>query len=140
MLAVLVCGLIKTLIVIWTCIHHGQISSLRTFGDAVESFLAREDETTKNLCLVSPKSFVKNGLEPYEPQLYTGLRQRWYISAGIKQFWTSISTTISYAILLSVALAYAIEGAQAPHSTTPWVKQTSKLSLKPNATTRAAQG
>jgi hypothetical protein len=111
MLAVLVCGFIKNVVIIWICIHHSNSHNLRTFGDAVNSFLTHEDETTHNLSLVQSKTFVKHGLRPYAPERYVNTRQRWYISAGPKQFWTTISVTLLYAILLIVALYYAVKGA-----------------------------
>lgn len=111
MLAVLVCGFIKTLVIIWICVRHSDGHNLRTFGDAVNSFLTHEDETTHNLCLVPSKTFDEKGLEPCEPQRYVGTRQRWYISAGFKHFWTTITLTLIYVVLLSVALYNAIDGA-----------------------------
>lgn len=111
MLAVLVCGFIKTIVIIWICVRHSHNHNLRTFGDAVNSFLTNEDETTHNLCLISSKTFDRKGLEPHAPQRYVSTRQRWYVSAGPKHFWTVTVLTLIYIVLLIVALYNAIEGA-----------------------------
>lgn len=111
MLAVLVCGFIKNVVIIWICVHHSNNHNLRTFGDAVNSFLTHEDETTHNLCLIPSRTFVKHGLQPHAPQRYLGTHQQWYISAGIKQFWTTNTLNLVYIVLLSVALYEAVRGA-----------------------------
>lgn len=86
MLAVLVIGVLKTLTMICIILRFSKQHNLRTFGDAVASFLQNEDPTTKNLCLVPSRVFVKQGLHETPPQLYDGKPHRWWKSAGIKQF------------------------------------------------------
>lgn len=111
MLAVIFCGVVKTVVMVWICVRHSRTQNLRTFGDAVNSFLSREDAATQDLCLVSSKAFVRTGLQPHEPQLCTNSPQRWWVSAGVKQFCTTLGATILYIILFSIALYYAIVGA-----------------------------
>ncbi|KAH9898808.1 hypothetical protein F4778DRAFT_782912 [Xylariomycetidae sp. FL2044] len=111
MLAVLVCGFIKTVIIFWICIRYSRSRNLRSFGDAVASFLEREDGTTKGLALVPSKVFVERGLVPWDPQRYSGQRQRWLVSAGVKQFWITLGITMVYALTLGGLLAYAIVNA-----------------------------
>ena len=92
MLAVLIIGMIKTAIILYICIRLTKLHNLRTFGDAIVSFLQREDKTTKGLCLVPSSTFVKHGLTKCAPQIYTGQQQRWWKSAGVKQFWITMAS------------------------------------------------
>ncbi|RYP20579.1 hypothetical protein DL765_002736 [Monosporascus sp. GIB2] len=111
MLAVLVCGFFKTAIIVWICIRYSRNNNLRTFGDAVSSFLEREDETTQNLALQPSSAFVRDGYLPCEPQRYIGYRQRWWKSAGVREFWITIAITVLYALATGMLLWYAVKNA-----------------------------
>ncbi|RYO75614.1 hypothetical protein DL766_004240 [Monosporascus sp. MC13-8B] len=111
MLAVLLCGFFKTAIIVWICIHYSRNYNLRTFGDAVSSFLEREDETTQNLALKPSSAFVRDEYLPCEPQRYTGYRQRWWKSAGVRGFWITVAITVLYALTIGMLLWYAVKNA-----------------------------
>lgn len=111
MLAVILCGVIKTSVMIRIYLRYSRTPRIRSIGDAINSFLNREDQTTKDLCLVPSGVFVKTGLQPYEPQPCTNNRQRWWISAGVKQFWTTLVVTMLYIVIFSIALYFAVVGA-----------------------------
>ncbi|KAF2804137.1 uncharacterized protein BDZ99DRAFT_398345 [Mytilinidion resinicola] len=71
MLAVVVFDIFKTATMIWMILQH-PIGALRTSGDAIASFLNREDETTRDMCLVSPATLHRSGwLDSFPPQLLT---------------------------------------------------------------------
>lgn len=111
MFAVLVCGFFKTAIIVWTCIRHSRSENLRTFGDAVASFLERKDDTTKGLALRPSTALARIGNQPFQPHKYTGHRQRWWRSVGVKHFWVVILLTLLYAITVGILLWYAIKNA-----------------------------
>lgn len=90
MLAVLVIGVFKTVIMIYIVFRLSREHNLRTFGDAVSSFLQHEDPNTKGMCLVPTAVFTKDGLKDFGPRIYVAKQLRWWRSAGVKQFWATV--------------------------------------------------
>lgn len=109
MLGVVIFGGIKTIIIAYLLIWHPPGRFLRTLGDAIASFLESEDPTTKDMCLVSSKQIRKHGFTAgFQPQIYSGLRPRWFSSANTTEFFSTISLTALYILTLSIALYFAI--------------------------------
>ena len=50
---------------------------LMTMGDAVASFLVKEDHTTKNMCLSTVKDFKKYKSYEMGPRQWTDTKYRW---------------------------------------------------------------
>jgi hypothetical protein len=50
---------------------------LMTMGDAVASFLEREDHTTKNMCLATVKDSKKHMTYEVRPRQWTDTKYRW---------------------------------------------------------------
>jgi hypothetical protein len=112
MLGVVVFGGVKTLVIAYLLIWRPKGHFLRTLGDAIVSFLEKEDATTKNMCLVSSKQIRKHGFqEPFEPQVFTAIRPRWFSSANTTEFYSTIGVSALYIVVLSIALFFAIDGA-----------------------------
>jgi hypothetical protein len=61
--------------------------ALRTMGDAVASFLEREDESTRGMCLV-PKTEVEKGWqEEYDPVAFSNNKKvRWVTASSWKEW------------------------------------------------------
>ncbi|KAF2499013.1 hypothetical protein BU16DRAFT_523619 [Lophium mytilinum] len=113
MLAVVIFGIFKTATMIWMILQH-PIGALRTSGDAIASFLDREDETTRNMCLVNPSTLHRSGwLDSFPPQLFSSATHRircWSSTKRSTLFLThAISTT--FGVCLAIALHFAIRGA-----------------------------
>lgn len=112
MLGVVVFGGVKTIVIAYILLARPPGRFLRTVGDAIASFLEREDPTTKELCLVSSKQIRKSGFqEPYAPQVFTRDRPRWLSSANTTEFLSTIGVSAFYIVVLSIALFFAIDGA-----------------------------
>ncbi|CAO2655960.1 Nn.00g047630.m01.CDS01 [Neocucurbitaria sp. VM-36] len=112
MLAVVVCGVIKVLMMCYLVFWRPAGRYLRTLGDAIASFLEEEDSTTKDMCLVSSKQVRKHGFQtPYEPQIFTGSRPRWLSGANTIEFFSTIGISALYILVLAIALSFAIDGA-----------------------------
>lgn len=112
MLAVVVFGGVKVLTICYLVFWRPSGIFLRTLGDAIASFLEKEDTTTRDMCLVSSKQIRKRGFQsPYEPQTFTGARPRWLTSANTTEFFITIAASAAYIIVLSVQLFIAIDGA-----------------------------
>ena len=113
MLAVVVFGVIKVLIIGYLVFSRPAGRFLRTMGDAIASFLEEEDPTTKDMCLVSSIQVRKHGFQtPYEPQIFTGSRPRWLSGANSTEFFSTIGISAFYILVLSIALFFAIDGAK----------------------------
>jgi hypothetical protein len=96
MLPVVVFGAIKTVVIACLLFFRPQGRFLRTLGDAIASFLEDEDQTTKDMCLVSSKQIRRHGFqEPHEPQVYTDTRPRWLSSANTTEFFSTIGVSAS---------------------------------------------
>ncbi|KAF2830734.1 hypothetical protein CC86DRAFT_343724 [Ophiobolus disseminans] len=94
MLGVVLCGGVKTIVIAYLLIWRPKGQFLRTLGDAISSFLEREDTTTNDMCLVSSKQIRKHGFkEPFEPQTFTGIRPRWFSSANTTEFYSTIGVS-----------------------------------------------
>lgn len=112
MLGVVIIGVIKTIVIAYLLIWRPPGRFLRTLGDAISSFLEAEDDTTKNMCLVSSKQIRKHGfINRLEPQLFTGLRPRWFSSANTTDFFSTLGMSALYIVVLTIALYFAIQGA-----------------------------
>ncbi|KAF2756565.1 hypothetical protein EJ05DRAFT_502068 [Pseudovirgaria hyperparasitica] len=112
MLAVVVVGSIKTIIIAYLVFEKPVGQFLRTLGDAISSFLQFEDETTRGMCLVSSRQIRKdNWAAHYDPQVHTGRHLRWWHGANSVQFFSTIGLSSVYAIVLGIALYFAIDGA-----------------------------
>ncbi|KAH7068666.1 hypothetical protein FB567DRAFT_599060 [Paraphoma chrysanthemicola] len=112
MLGVVIFGGIKTIVIGYLLVVRPTGRFLRTLGDAIASFMEKEDPTTKNMSLVTSKQIRKNGfLEGYAPQIFTGQRPRWLNSANTTEFFTTVGISALYIVVLSIALFFAIDGA-----------------------------
>jgi hypothetical protein len=112
MCAVVVLGFIKTVVIAVLVSLRISGHALRTIGDTIASYLKEEDPTTKNMCLVTSKQIRKHGFKaPYEPQIYTGARPRWFSGANTTEFFSTIGVSALYIVVLSIALFFAINGA-----------------------------
>jgi hypothetical protein len=67
--------------------------ALRTMGDAVASFLEREDGNTRGMCLVSKAEVEKQWKEEYDPVMFEGKRRvRWIAASSRKEWWSIFAT------------------------------------------------
>lgn len=113
MIAVVVFGVIKVLTICYLVFERPAGQYLRAIGDAIASFLEREDSTTKDMCLITSQQVRKHGHQTrYEPQVYTDTRPRWFTAANTTEFFASIGVSALYIVVLSIALFFAIDGAK----------------------------
>jgi hypothetical protein len=68
---------------------------LITMGDAVSSFLASPDNTTRDMCLVNRKEIVKASrsgeMEKLRaPKYWRPVQQRWFNAVSKRRWWTCI--------------------------------------------------
>jgi hypothetical protein len=114
MLAVVVIGVIKVSAIAWIVFTgSGGKVYLRTLGDAIKSYLIEEDASTKNMCLVSSAQIRKLGFQQsFEPQTFNGVRPRWYSAANTTEFFSTVGLSGIYAIIMSITLYFAIDGAK----------------------------
>ncbi|RAR05685.1 serine threonine protein kinase [Stemphylium lycopersici] len=113
MIAVVVFGVIKVLTICYLVFERPAGQYLRAIGDAIASFLEREDSTTKDMCLITSQRVRKHGHQTrYEPQVYTDTRPRWFTAANTTEFFASIGVSALYIVVLSIALFFAIDGAK----------------------------
>jgi hypothetical protein len=114
MLTVVVFGLIKVLAIAWIVFTgSGDKNRLRTLGDAIQSYLEKKDPITQNMSLVSSVQIRKEGLfNSFEPQVYNGARPRWYSAANTTEFFSTVGLSGVFAIMLSITLYFAIDGAK----------------------------
>jgi hypothetical protein len=114
MLAVVVFGVIKVFAIAWIVFTgSGDKNHLRTLGDAIQSYLEKEDPKTQNMSLVSSVQIRKEGLlNSFEPQVYNGARPRWYSAANTTEFFSTVGLSGMFAIMLSITLYFAIDGAK----------------------------
>ncbi|UPX09651.1 uncharacterized protein EKO05_0000336 [Ascochyta rabiei] len=109
MLAVVVFSVIKVLAIAFLVVTHPKGDFLRTMGDAITSFLKKQDETTKDMCLVSSAQIRKQGFQsPYSPQTFTNARPRWWTGANTTEFFSTIGISAGYVVILSSTLYWAI--------------------------------
>jgi hypothetical protein len=109
MLGVVIFGGIKTILIAYLLIWRPPGRYLRTLGDAIASFLEKEDETSKGMCLVSSKLIRRHGFTSrFSPQTFTNSRPRWFTSANTTEFFSTVGTSGFYILILSIALYFAI--------------------------------
>jgi hypothetical protein len=112
MLCVVAFGSVKALVVAYLLLARSPGRCLRTLGDAIASFLEKEDTITKGMCLVSSTQIRKHGFkETYAPQIFTGSCPRWLGSANTTEFFSTIGVSAFYIVVLAIALFFAIDGA-----------------------------
>ncbi|KAF2870435.1 hypothetical protein BDV95DRAFT_496366 [Massariosphaeria phaeospora] len=112
MLAVVIFSAIKVIIVGYLALSRPADRFLRTLGDAIASFLEKEDPTTKHMCLVSSVQVRKHGFQtPFEPQAFTGRRPRWLNCANSTEFFSTIGVSAMYIVVISIALFFAVDRA-----------------------------
>ncbi|KAF1990616.1 hypothetical protein K402DRAFT_460066 [Aulographum hederae CBS 113979] len=113
MLAIVVFGLIKTCIMWWLVFHPGLRKNqyLRTMGDAIASFMRREDPHTRGMCLV-PADQLKKGdwKEASEPQVYASRRLRLRNTVSRAEWYGTHGVALTAALIVSCALYFAITG------------------------------
>lgn len=113
MIAVVVCGVVKVLILGFLVFSPQPGRLLRTIGDAIASFLQEPDPVTKDMCLVSSKQIRKHGfLNPFPPQPYSDTRPRWFTGANTIEFFASIGISALYILILAIALRFGIRGSK----------------------------
>jgi hypothetical protein len=86
MLSVVVLGIIKMIVLIWVLFQWWLDSAhyFKTVGDALSSFLERQDPTT---CLVTASQLKKHGWKgDFEPQMYKRRGLGWVDSMSRPQF------------------------------------------------------
>ncbi|KAK5018825.1 hypothetical protein BJ546DRAFT_270012 [Cryomyces antarcticus] len=112
MLGVVLFGGIKTVTMAWM-VFKLRVPSLRTVGDAVASFLSVPDQSTTDMCLVSTSDLRKHGWSEggFPPQVYTGLKLRWWRAMSNIQWWLTHALAILFVIILGTTLPSAIGGA-----------------------------
>lgn len=138
MLAVVVFSAFKVAAIAVLVFTHPKGDFLRTLGDAVASYLKREDPNTRNMCLVSSIQIRKHGFVtsdmrqptfkakrrwliggkpkeavaiPYAPQIYTNTRPRWWTGANTTEFFSTVGISAVFAIVVSGTLYWAISEA-----------------------------
>lgn len=110
MLAVVVFSVIKVLAIALLVFTHPDGDFLRTLGDAISSFLKKQDPITKDLCLVSSAQIRKDGfLTRYAPQIFTNARPRWWTGANTTEFFSTVGISAGYVVILSCTLYWAID-------------------------------
>lgn len=136
MLAVVVFSAIKVLAIAALVFTHPDGDFLRTLGDAVSSYLRKNDPTTRDMCLISSVQIRKFGLPasdvptavtkvrrrwlvgtkieetttlPYVPQIFTSTRPRWWTGANTAEFFSTVGISAFYAITLAATLYWAID-------------------------------
>jgi hypothetical protein len=84
MSAVLVCNAVKLLVILYVAFHMTSFTSeaLCTMGDALQSFLLRNDVYTKDLCLAGDRDFPESWWIGRTLPFLVSTRKRWYISAS----------------------------------------------------------
>ncbi|RAR04451.1 serine/threonine protein kinase [Stemphylium lycopersici] len=139
MIAVVVFGVIKVLTICYLVFERPAGQYLRAIGDAIASFLEREDSTTKDMCLITSQQVRKHGHQTrYEPQVYTDTRPRWFTAANTTEFFASIGVSALYIVVLSLSLCSSQSMApKALLSPMGWVSPTSSPSRPSNAMTSA---
>ncbi|KAJ4352820.1 hypothetical protein N0V95_003928 [Ascochyta clinopodiicola] len=109
MLAVVVFSVFKVLAIAFLVFTHPKGEFLRTIGDAITSFLKKEDVTTKDMCLVSSAQVRKHGFQsPYSPQTFTKSQPRWWTGANTTEFFSTVGISAVYVVTLSITLYWAI--------------------------------
>jgi len=137
---VIICNLIKMICMLFTAFRLGS-GSLITIGDAVASFLAQPESTTKSRCLLSRDEVVKEvDRQRYHPDKSRQLppvpmtarvsRQKWASAASWARWIFTISLFVLALIISFVLLSMAISGIRS-HGVPP-------LSIKMGVVTPAA--
>lgn len=134
--AVVVFSVVKVLAIAVLVFTHPDGTFLRTIGDAIASFLERNDPTTDNMCLVSsaqvrnygittsvsPQTFtrprrrwwshgegvVELSTTPYSPQTFTNAQPRWWTGATSAEFFSTVGISAACVVILSGVLGWAI--------------------------------
>ncbi|KAI0126046.1 hypothetical protein BJ170DRAFT_458903 [Xylariales sp. AK1849] len=114
MLMVVVFVAIELLVMLklsWSVLKSPQDTALRTMGDAVASFLRREDESTNGMCL-GPMHQVQDGWKGnQDPVVYHGAGNvRWARTTSQRQWWTTLAFTSSFTLSMGVCLYFALAG------------------------------
>jgi hypothetical protein len=66
--------------------------NLRTMGDAIASFLQREDESTSGMCLVTKDEIEKEWRDHYDPIMFQEKKKmRWIEASSRREWWTIFS-------------------------------------------------
>jgi hypothetical protein len=119
---VFVCNVVKFCIMMFVALRLGD-DPLITIGDAVESFLDRNDKTTKGLCLLSKKDVLnairlkknwsiqgseKDGA-PISGKLARRRRVRWAAAAGRWRWSLTIGFILLALVTCSILLALAVQ-------------------------------
>ncbi|KAF2631727.1 hypothetical protein BU25DRAFT_195561 [Macroventuria anomochaeta] len=131
--AVIVFSVFKVSAIAFLVFTHPKEKFLRTIGDAIASFLERQDSTTKDMCLVSSAQIRRHGFKtsalpqtstntrrrwwsratkqevtlPYAPQTFTNARPRRWTGANTTEFFSTVGISAAYVIILTVTLGWA---------------------------------
>lgn len=77
MIVVIVFNVIKVIAMTWVLLRYNAEEILTTVGDSVASFMIREDETTRGMCLASWRNIRHAWRYPGNGVLYQPRQQRW---------------------------------------------------------------
>jgi hypothetical protein len=101
MIVVIVFNSIKVIAMTWVLLRYNAEEIFTTVGDSVSSFLEREDETTRGMCLVGWREFGHAWRRPGMGVQYQARRQHWAKAVSPGK-WTLF--------ILVMLLSYAIVG------------------------------
>ena len=82
MLVVIVFNLIKIFAMTWVLLRYNAEEILTTVGDSVVSFLTKDDETTRGMCLVGWRDIGHYWQYPGTGIVYHPLRRRWAVAVS----------------------------------------------------------
>ncbi|KAL5448402.1 hypothetical protein PMIN07_000925 [Paraphaeosphaeria minitans] len=77
MVVVIIFNAIKVIAMTWVLLRYNAEDILTTVGDSVSSFLEREDETTRGMCLAGWRDIDHTWIHPGNGVLYQPRQQRW---------------------------------------------------------------
>lgn len=93
MIVVIAFNVIKVIVMTWVLLRYNAEDILTTVGDSVSSFLEREDETTRGMCLAGWRDIGHAWRYPGNGVLYQPRPQRW-ARAVSKGKWTFFILTM----------------------------------------------
>lgn len=83
MIVVILCNSIKALAMIWVLFRYDSENLLTSVGDSIESFLKKEDVTTKGICLAEWCDITKIWRQQGTATTYKPMRRYWARSISI---------------------------------------------------------
>ncbi|PVH98584.1 hypothetical protein DM02DRAFT_615710 [Periconia macrospinosa] len=106
---VTILNLIKAALILYT-VFGIKDEPLLTMGDAVASFLEREDLTTRDMCLLSVKEIKESkNYFPVGPRMWSAERWRWKDVASVRRRIATISIFVLTVVAVVALFVYGVQ-------------------------------